>query len=221
MSRSITQPWPPGTYWHPSVAKTRVPTEGCQYVPVRTSVRTPDGVTIREQVAGDAAAVHALITLAFGDDVAADLDAALARRRGGIAYVATTTQGPVGHVRLTWGWLDTPDRLVKVLVLSPLSVAPERRRRGLGRALVARAVDGATELAAPLLFLEGDPAYYAGSGFESAARLGVTRPSVRIPEPAFHLIRLPGYESWMTGGLVYPDTFWEFDCVGLREHPDE
>ncbi len=49
----------------------------------------------------------------------------------------------------------------------------------------------------------------------------MTRPSVRIPESAFQLIRLPGYESWMTGAVVYPDTFWEFDCVGLREDPAE
>ena len=191
------------------------------YVRVSATVQTPDGVMIREQVAEDAALVHALIAAAFGDDVVADLDAALARRPGGTAYVASTTQGLAGHVRLTWGWLDTPARLVKVLVLSPLSVAPAWQRRGVGRALVTRAVSGATALAAPLLFLEGDPAYYAGSAFEPAARLGVTRPSMRIPEPAFQLMRLPGYESWMTGPLVYPDTFWEFDCVGLREDPDE
>lgn len=188
---------------------------------VSATVRAPDGVTIREQVAGDAAPVYALIAVAFGDAMVGDLDAALARRPGGTAYVASTTQGLVGHVRLTWGWLDTPARLVEVLVLSPLSVAPAWQRRGVGRALVMRAVAGATDHAAPLLFLEGDPAYYAGSGFESAARLGVTRPSVRIPEPAFQLFRLPGYESWMTGALVYPDTFWEFDCVGLREHSDK
>jgi putative acetyltransferase len=174
-------------------------------------------VTIREQVAGDKAAVYELIAVAFGDGLVADLDTALAQRPGGTAFVASSTQGLVGHVRLTWGWLDAPARLVQVLILSPLSVAPAWQRRGVGRALVARAVAGATDLAAPLLFLEGDPAYYSGSGFEPAAGLGLTRPSVRIPEPAFQLVRLPGYESWMTGAVVYPDIFWELDCVGLRE----
>jgi len=176
-------------------------------------------VTIREQVAGDAAAVYELIAGAFGDGLVADLDAVLALRPGGTAYVASAGKGLVGHVRLTWGWLDAPVRLVSVLVLSPLSVAPAWQRRGVGRALVARAVAAATDLAAPLLFLEGDPAYYSSSGFEPAARLKLTRPSVRIPEPAFQLVRLPGYESWMTGAVVYPDTFWEFDRVGLRKDP--
>ena len=188
---------------------------------VSASVRSPDGVTIREQVAGDAAAVHELIAVAFGDGLVADLDAALAQRSRGAAFVASCKQGLVGHVRLTWGWLDARARLVDVLILGPLSVAPAWQRRGVGRALVVRAVAGATDLAAPLLFLEGDPAYYSGSGFEPAAALGVTRPSVRIPEPAFQLVRLPSYESWMTGAVVYPDTFWEFDCVGLREDPHE
>jgi len=188
-----------------------------QYVRVSAIVRAPDGVTIREQGAGDATLVHDLIATAFRDRMVADLDAALAQRAGGTAYVAATTRVLVGHVRLTWGWLDAPARLVEVLVLSPLSVAPLWQRRGVGRALVARAVAGATDLDSPLVFLEGDPGYYSGCGFEPAVRFGFSPPSVRIPEPGFQVIRLPGYEPWMTGALVYPDTFWEFDRVGLRE----
>jgi putative acetyltransferase len=176
----------------------------------------PDGVTIREQAADDAPEVYELVGSAFGRGEVSDLDAALARRGRGTAYVASTAHGLVGHLRLTWGWLDAPDRLVEILVLSPLSVLPAWQRRGVGRALVARAIRGAAEMGAPLLVLEGDPAYYSTSGFVPAAELGVTRPSVRIPEPAFQLVALPGHESWMRGPVVYPDTFWEYDCVGLR-----
>lgn len=183
---------------------------------VSAKVRLPDGVMMREQVPSDAAAVRQLVALAFDDPSVADLEAALARRPRTSAYVAFTSEGPVGHVRLTWGSLDTVDRLVEMLVLSPLSVAPPWQRRGIGRALVARAIAAAEDLAAPLLVLEGDPAYYSGSGFVPAASLGVLRPSPRIPEPAFQLVALSRYEPWMTGAVVYPDTFWEYDCVGLR-----
>jgi len=186
--------------------------------PVSDSVGPSDVVSMRVQVTADALAVHELVADAFGETVVADLDAALARRAGGTAYVATTPHGLVGHVRLTWGWLDTMRALVDVLVLSPLSVAPAWQRRGIGRALVARATAAAEELGAPLLFLEGDPRYYSRSGFEPATRIDVSRPSVRIPDPAFQVHRLGGYETWMTGAMVYPDTFWEFDCVGLRDH---
>ncbi|HTY71294.1 MAG TPA: GNAT family N-acetyltransferase [Actinomycetes bacterium] len=177
----------------------------------------PAGVALRQQQADEAAAVRAVVASAFGDAVVGDLEAALARRAGSMAYVAVAPGGVLGQVRLTWGWLDAPERLVPVLVLSPLSVAPAWRRRGVGRALVARAIAAAGEAGAPLLFLEGDPAYYARCGFEPAGPLGFLRPSVRIPEPGFQVVRLPGHESWMTGALVYPDTFWEYDRVGLRD----
>jgi putative acetyltransferase len=101
-------------------------------------------------------------------------------------------------------------------VLSPLSVAPEAQRSGVGRALVARAIAAAAEMRSPLLFLEGDPAYYARVGFEPAGSLGFTPPSVRTPMAAFQVVRLPGYEPTTSGALVYVDTFWALDCVGLR-----
>jgi putative acetyltransferase len=30
------------------------------------------------------------------------------------------------------------------------------------------------------------------------------------------VVRLPGYEPWMTGTLVYARPFWTHDAVGLR-----
>ena len=43
----------------------------------------------------------------------------------------------------------------------------------------------ARTLGAPAVFLEGSPAYYSARGFEPATPRGFTRPSVRIPQPAF------------------------------------
>jgi predicted N-acetyltransferase YhbS len=31
------------------------------------------------------------------------------------------------------------------------------------------------------------------------------------------VLRLPAYEPWMTGTLVYAEPFWRHDAVGLRE----
>ena len=67
------------------------------------------------------------------------------------------------------------------------------------------------------MFLEGSPAYYHRFGFEPGGGLGFRRPSLRIPEPAFQVLRLPTYEPWMTGTLVYSRVFWDLDCVGLRD----
>jgi putative acetyltransferase len=123
----------------------------------------------------------------------------------------------VGHVLLSRSWVDARRALVDVLVLSPLSVHPSHQRRGVGTALVAAAIRAARTLGAPALFLEGDPDYYGSRGFGAATPLGFTRPSVRIPEPAFQVVVLDGHEEWMTGALVYCEPFWAHDSVGLRD----
>jgi putative acetyltransferase len=103
-----------------------------------------------------------------------------------------------------------------VLVLSPLSVLPVRQGRGIGSALVRYALRELDERPEPLVFLEGSPAYYARFGFVPGAELGFRRPSRRIPRAAFQVLRLPTYEEWMTGTLVYHRVWWDHDAVGLR-----
>lgn len=179
----------------------------------------PEGVTIRAQRPDDRAAVRAVIIRAFGEPEVADLAESLhdtAERNAALAFVAQLGARVVGHVQLSWSWLDVPDRLVDVLVLSPLSVVPEQQGRRIGERLVRRALEAATDCAAPIVFLEGSPGYYARFGFESARGRGFVAPSVRIPDAAFQVVTLPRYQPWMTGALVYADAFWAHDCVGLR-----
>ena len=172
---------------------------------------------VREQRPDDADAVRTVIGRAFSDDPdVAPLDADLARLAGTCAYVVDLEGAVVGHVRLTWCWIDAEERLVDVLVLSPLSVDPDHQRRGMGAALVARAVQRAAELGVPAVFLEGDPAYYGRLGFRGAAALGVVPASPRVPRAAFQAVAFDSYEPWMTGQIVYPDVFWRHDAVGLR-----
>ena len=128
-------------------------------------------------------------------------------------FVADDT---VGHVLLSASRLDAPARLVDVYVLSPIGVLPAHQGHGIGTALVAHAVAEADRAGVPLLFLEGDPGYYGPRGFAAAGPLGFRSPSLRIPEPAFQVVRLSAYEPWMTGTLVYSEPFWAHDCVGLR-----
>lgn len=123
-------------------------------------------------------------------------------------------------VMLSAGRLDAPQRLVDVLVLSPLGVLPTHQGRGIGTQLINEALTTADEMEVPLVFLEGDPDYYATRGFERADLRGFRSPSLRIPEPAFQVALMSAYELWMTGTLVYSDIFWELDCVGLRDDHD-
>jgi len=134
-----------------------------------------------------------------------------------LSFVATIDDRVIGHVLLSASRVDAPERLVDVLVLSPLGVLPEHQRQGIGGRLVAHALDAADARSIPLVFLEGSPDYYGRRGFESASAVGFRSPSLRIPDVAFQVARLSSYEPWMTGTLVYAETFWALDCVGLRQ----
>jgi putative acetyltransferase len=185
----------------------------------------PDQVSCRAEVPADRDAIRRVHTSAFGDDgtVAALTDALRAAPAplSPLSFVASVDRGAggeiVGHVMLSASRLDAPSRLVSVYVLSPLGVLPGYQRQGIGTALIEVALAAARDGGVPLVFLEGDPAYYGGRGFERADAFGFRAPSLRIPPPAFQVARMPGYESWMTGTLVYHDAFWAYDCVGLRE----
>jgi putative acetyltransferase len=182
----------------------------------------PNGgdLVVRGQRPGERADVRDVIVAAFGESVVADLAEALQDGPAGmhgLSLVAERGGRLVGHVQLSWSWLDAPARLVDVLVLSPLSVVPDQQRQGIGGRLVSQALACAGQLGAPMVFLEGDPRYYSRFGFRAGADLGFSAPSVRIPAAAFQVVTQPAYEPWMTGALVYAEPFWALDCVGLRD----
>jgi putative acetyltransferase len=174
---------------------------------------------IRPAGPGDDAAVDELVGAAFGDEgpVIVRLLGLLAAAGHRVASLVADDAAVVGHVQLSRSWVDARERLVEALVLSPLSVHPDAQGRGVGTALVAAALERATALGAPAVFLEGSPDYYGRRGFVRASPLGFTRPSVRIPDAACQVALLPSYEPWMTGALVYCDPFWVTDAVGLRD----
>jgi predicted N-acetyltransferase YhbS len=80
----------------------------------------------------------------------------------------------VGSIRLT------PVRIgdVPALLLGPLTVEPPFRRRGIGLALMERALAEAREKGHRLVMLVGDEAYYVRAGFKR-----VPKGQARMPGP--------------------------------------
>lgn len=138
-----------------------------------------------------------------------------------LSFVAALDGQLVGQVLYTHALLDAPDRLVDVLVLSPVGVRPDLQNRGIGSLLIRESLTRLARRREPLVFLEGSPGYYPRFGFQRASDLGFKAPSVRIPSDAFMVHCLPTYEPWMTGALIYPDAFWRADAVGLRDSAAE
>ena len=78
----------------------------------------------------------------------------------------------VGSVRLTPISIgETP-----ALLLGPLTVEPPFRERGIGHALIARALAEAKEKGHRLVVLVGDEPYYAKAGFKRIAKGRATMP---------------------------------------------
>ena len=166
-------------------------------------------------------AVRRLEVAAFGGDES--IGVLLDELRGSWAWepalsiVAERNSEICAHVLFTRAILDAPNELVEVLVLSPVGVRPDLQHQGLGTDMITQALNQIADARPePAVFLEGNPRYYARFGFEPACPMGFRRPSLRTPEPAFQVFRLPTFDASLTGTLVYPDAFWRTDSVGLR-----
>src|SRR6202035_2443318 len=83
-----------------------------------------------------------------------------------VSFTARAGTLLVGSVRLS------PIRIgeAKALLLGPLTVEPAFRERGIGQALIARALDNAKAKGHRLVVLVGDEPYYGKCGFKRIPR---------------------------------------------------
>lgn len=132
-----------------------------------------------------------------------------------LSFVAERDGELVGHVLYSHAFLDTPTKVLDVLLLSPIGVRPDLQLGGIGSLLIRTSLATlAEQRSEPLVFLEGHPGYYPRFGFRKAGELGFISPSVRIPPAAFMVYPLPAHRPGVSGQLVYPDAFWRIGAIG-------
>jgi predicted N-acetyltransferase YhbS len=138
-------------------------------------------LTILPEALGDASAIERLHERTFGpgryaktayrlrEQVEHDLDLSFTARIGTLL---------VGSVRLS------PVRIgeARALLLGPLTVEPPFRDRGVGQALIARALEQARSKGHQLVILVGDEPYYGKCGFKPIPSGRVTMPGPVDPE---------------------------------------
>ena len=175
---------------------------------------TGDGFLIRPERDDDHDAIAIVVTSAFKSRVEADLVAAIRASPEYIpelALVAEFDHDVVGHVMVSWTGLQDGDVTHKIRHLSPLAVAPEHQRQGVGTALVTTVTAAAREQGAPFVILEGDPRYYSRFGFECSAMYGITMnlPKWAPPEAA-QILLLNDQPPSLRGHVVHPPSFAAF-----------
>jgi putative acetyltransferase len=171
-------------------------------------------VLIRREAARDTAVIHAITAAAFtrpgqppgqGPAEARLVDELRASPAWlpCLSLVAVTAADEViGHVLCTRGHAGA----VPGLALGPLTVRPDRQRRGVGSALMHAILGASDALGEPLVALLGDPAYYRRFGFRLAADYQITPPRPHW-QPHFQVRVLSGYRPGLSGMFTYPQPF--------------
>jgi predicted N-acetyltransferase YhbS len=160
-------------------------------------------VTMLVETADDAASIDRLNERTFGpgryaktayrirEDVSHSLDLSFTARIGSLL---------VGSVRLSQVRIGT----TAALLLGPLTVEPPFRERGIGQALMERALSEARGRGHRLVVLVGDEPYYGKAGFKRVPKGVVTMPGP--VDPARLLVcelQTGAFES--VTGMVGPD----------------
>ena len=121
--------------------------------------------TIRHERFSDIRAREALLDQAFGDSRARKTSERLREGRmpaEGLAFVAVDGNRVVGTARL---WNVTCGSGQPALLLGPVAVTADCRNRGIGGALVRRAIEAARKFGHVAIVLVGDAPYYGRFGF--------------------------------------------------------
>ncbi len=144
-------------------------------------------VEVRDEDPRDLPAIHALNTLAFGQEQESNIVDAL--RRNGAARLSLVAIGGgsvVGHIM--YSPIRIGDRL-EGAALGPMAVHPDHQRKGIGSRLVRAGNERLREVGCPYIIVLGHAEYYPRFGFEPASAYGVAC-EWEVPDDVFMLLVL-------------------------------
>jgi putative acetyltransferase len=174
-------------------------------------------VKIRVERPDDIDAIADVVGAAFGSAVEPRLVELLRASAHFVpewSLVAELRHRIVGHVMVTYAELDDGTTRRRIANLSPLAVAPEVQRGGIGTALVREICARVDAAAEPLVVLEGSPAYYGRLGFEYCVPYGIHIELPHwAPREAAQVMRFRNYDPRLRGQVVYPPAFVECEQI--------
>ena len=133
-------------------------------------------IALRQERPADIEAREALLDAAFGETRTRKTSQRLRDRRlpaEGLSLIAADGRRVIGTARL---WNVACGSGQPALLLGPVAVATDCRSRGVGAALVRRALREALRLGHGAVILVGDAPYYSRFGFTAEKALGLKLP---------------------------------------------
>jgi putative acetyltransferase len=166
-------------------------------------------ITIRHESPSDHPDIRAVNLAAFPSADEADLiDRLRVNADPVVSLVAQLDGCIIAHLMLSPVTIDASDHPL-ILGLAPMCVDPAHQRKGIGSALIQRAIDEARRLGAIAMVVLGDPTYYAQAGFRCAAEFGL-HCEYDAPEGCFRALELlDGALSDVRGLVRYHPEFAE------------
>jgi len=160
---------------------------------------------IRPERSDDAAEIRQIVAAAFADAPHSDgtegaiVDALRADDALTLSLVAVADGKITGHVAFSPVTIDGSD--VGWFGLGPVAASPDRRRQGIGGALVRAGLDRLRDRGAGGCVVLGDPGYYQRFGFAAD-------PQLRYPDaPAPYFMRLAFGPESPAGRVAYHPGF--------------
>ena len=166
-------------------------------------------LTIRSESETDFPTIRALVSDAFGGSAEARLIERL-REEGAVAVslVAVERNTIVGSVVLSRLAIVTEDSTIHAAALAPLAVRRDRRRSGIGSALVHEGLRICEERGIEAVLVLGDPLYYRRFGFSAERATGI---SSAYSGPSFMVIEFAPSKAGISGLVTYPAAFAEVE----------
>ncbi|MGI8524924.1 MAG: GNAT family N-acetyltransferase [Pseudolabrys sp.] len=162
-------------------------------------------LTILAETAADEIAIERLHERTFGPGRFARTAYRIREGRGhalDLSFTARVGTLLVGSVRLT----PISIGAAKALLLGPLTVEPPFRDRGVGSALIGRALKHARKNGHKLVVLVGDAPFYGKNGFKKIPKGQVTMPGPVDPARLLVAELVAGAAAGLKGNIA-PD--WE------------
>ncbi len=131
-----------------------------------------------------------------------------------LSLVAIESDNIIGHILFTKATLLGAEKPVKIQLLAPLAVVPDRQNSGVGLQLINEGLKRLKESNTELVFVLGHPGYYPKCGFTPAFKHGFEAPYPIGEEVA---------DAWMVqelSGKYIGKVSGKIQCSDVLDHPE-